>query len=214
MVELKHSVRAISDPSWQRIQEIVRFPNDILFSNPHPKHEVINMVSQYCIFVSDWDSNPITPSTIILYARKVPAKEAMRQFVSGVLRNIHISLIRESTSQDLENLRFSLCEWYRAYESTSNQLDQQLKKSKSLLFFPGEKNEITYNKEGGFSQAQLALLIDVPTQVDLDFWRKIKVLIAPPGIKDIDYDPTNSTEFHKELGFKDGWIVLYYEQSL
>ena len=72
-----------------------------------------------------------------------------------------------------------------------------------LYFFPGAKYEITYNKEGGFSQSQLALLNDVPIRVDLDVWRKIKVLIAPPGIKDIDYDPTNSIEFYKEIGLKD-----------
>ena len=57
----------------------------------------------------------------------------------------------------------------------------------------------------------MALLIDVPTQVDLDLWRKIKVLIAQPGIKDIDYDPTNSIEFYKDMGFKkDGLASLHY----
>ena len=45
-----------------------------------------------------------------------------------------------------------------------------------------------------------------PTQVYLDFWRKIKVVIAPPGIKDIGYDPTNSIEFYNKMSFKDGWI--------
>ena len=52
----------------------------------------------------------------------------------------------------------------------------------------------------------MALLIDVPAQVDLDSWRKIKILIAPPSIKDIDYDPPNSIEFYKEMSFQDGWI--------
>ena len=84
MVELKHLVRANSDPSWQRIQEIACFPNKILSSTPHPKHEFINLVSQHCTFVSDWDSNPFTLSTIRLYARKVPATEAMKQFISRV----------------------------------------------------------------------------------------------------------------------------------
>ena len=70
-----------------------------------------------------------------------------------------------------------------------------MKELRYLLFFPGAKYEITYNKEGEFSQSQLALN-------DLDLWRKIKVLIAPPAIKDIDYDPTNSLEYYKEIGFK------------
>ena len=67
MVELKHSVRANSDPSPQHIQEIAQFPNFILSSNPHLTHEFIDLVSQHCTFVSDWDSNLITPSTIRLY---------------------------------------------------------------------------------------------------------------------------------------------------
>ena len=53
-----------------------------------------------------------------------------------------------------------------------------------------------------------------PTQVYLDFWRKIKVVIAPPGIKDIDHDPTNSIEFYKEIGFKEVWIVCTPLQTI
>ena len=135
MVELKHSVRANSDPSWQHIQEIASFQQKNLSSNPLLKHEFINLVSQHSTFVLDWDSNLITSSTIRLYARKVPAKEAMKQFVSRFCQNIHISLIRESTSQDLEKSRFSHREWHRAYESIFNQFDQQLKEPRSLLFF-------------------------------------------------------------------------------
>ena len=56
MVELKHSVGANSDPSWQHIQEIAHFLNKILSSYTHLKHEFQNLVSQHCTFVSDWDS--------------------------------------------------------------------------------------------------------------------------------------------------------------
>ena len=35
---------------------------------------------------------------------------------------------------------------------------------------------------------------------------KYNVFIAPPGIKGIDYDPTNSIQFYKKMGFKEGWI--------
>ena len=52
----------------------------------------------------------------------------------------------------------------------------------------------------------MALSIEVPSQNDLDLWRKIKVLIVPPRIRDIDCDPTNSIECYKEIGFKERWI--------
>ena len=145
-------------------------------------------------------------STIRLYASKDPAK-AKKQFVSRVCQTIHCSFIRESTSQDLEKSRFSNCEWHRASECISKQLDQKLKEPTLLLFFsPGAKYEITYNKEYEFSQSQLAQSIEIPSQNDLDSWRKIKVLIAPPGIRDKDYDPKNSIENYKEIGLKLGWI--------
>ena len=78
MVELKHSVRANSEHSWQHIQVIAQFSNNILFSNTHLKHEFINLVSQHCTFVSDWNSNLITSSTIRLYARKKRAKKVIK----------------------------------------------------------------------------------------------------------------------------------------
>ena len=71
----------------------------------------------------------------------------MKQFVSRVHRNIHIFLIRESTSQDLEKSRYSHHEWHRASKSIFNQLDQQLKERRFLLFFSGAKYEISYNKD-------------------------------------------------------------------
>ena len=106
-----------------------------MFSNPHLKYKFINLVSQHFTFVSDWDSNLITPSTIISYAMYVPAKEATKQFVSRVRQNIHISLIRESTSQ-LGKLRFSHREWHTVSESIVSQLDQQFKEPRSKLLFP------------------------------------------------------------------------------
>jgi hypothetical protein len=34
----------------------------------------------------------------------------------------------------------------------------------------------------------MVLLYDLPSQNDLDTWKKIKVLAAPPGIKDIEFN--------------------------
>ena len=36
------------------------------------------------------------------------------------------------------------------------------------------------------------LLFELPPQEDLNNWQKIKVLVAPLGIKDIEYDDTMS----------------------
>ena len=45
------------------------------------------------------------------------------------------------------------------------------------------------------------LLFDLPSQDDLDNWRKIKVLVAPLGIKDIEYDITTLKIWYLDRGF-------------
>ena len=65
-------------------------------------------------------------------------------------------------------------EWTSATENTSNKLEEKLKEPSLLLFFRGAIFEFTYNQEGKFSQSQIALLFDLPSQDDIDNWRKKK----------------------------------------
>ena len=51
--------------------------------------------------------------------------------------------------------------------------------------FRGAVYDFTYNNEGKFSASQMCLLFDLPSQDNLDTFRKIKVLAAPPGLHDI-----------------------------
>lgn len=53
------------------------------------------------------------------------------------------------------------------------------------MFFRGGQYEFTYNKENSFSQSQMAILYDMPSTEDVHIFKKIKILCAPPGIKDI-----------------------------
>jgi hypothetical protein len=54
-----------------------------------------------------------------------------------------------------------------------------------LLVYCGDIYETTYNDNNKLNQSQIGLLFDVPSQDDLDRSREIKILVAPPGIKDI-----------------------------
>ena len=63
-------------------------------------------------------------------------------------------------------------EWTSATENTSNKLEEKLKEP----FFRGAIFEFTYNQEGKFSQSQIALLFDLPSQDDIDNWRRKKNL--------------------------------------
>ena len=96
--------------------------------------------------------------------------------------------MRERNAKDIEKSRYSHSKWKEASEQITNKLEQKLKEPTQLLFFRGAIYEFTYNKEGKFSQSDTALLYDLPTQEDLNDWKKIPVLLSPPGLSSIDFD--------------------------
>lgn len=201
MVALETSIRANGDELFQRAQAIARYSYRKLTREPQLVDEFIGLVSENFTFVEDWSSELITPSTYRLYGKKVPAKEAAKQFVERVRRSIDGINLREKSSEDVEKSRFSHREWCTASIHTSNQLEQLVKEPNLVLFFRGAKYEFTYNDEGKFSQSQMVLLYDLPSQNDLDTWKKIKVLAAPPGIKDIEFNEDDTKQSFIDKGF-------------
>ena len=97
--------------------------------------------------------------------------------------------------------RFSHQDWRRADEITSSKLDQKLKEPQLLLFFKGAIYETTFNTEGKFSNTQLVMLFELPSEEDLFNWRKIKLLKCPIGDREIVYDPTRTQDSYIQEGF-------------
>ena len=63
-------------------------------------------------------------------------------------------------------------------------------------------HNFTYNSNEQFSQAQMALLYDLPPQDILDCFRKFEILAAPPGTNDIEeFDETNDKQHFLTKGF-------------
>ena len=56
----------------------------------------------------------------------------------------------------------------------------------------------TYNCEGVFSQSQIGLLMDVPLLSDVLSFKKIAILVSPPGYKHALYDSTLKEEEYLE----------------
>ena len=130
-------MRASNDPNFQRIQELVRFPQKRLQENPELIDDFITLCSDHLTFVEDWNDHQITPSTMRLYSKKIPAKEAARDFAARVRSHIPAADLRERVSDDVEKSRYSHQEWYRASDRNSTLLSQKLKEPQSLLFFCG-----------------------------------------------------------------------------
>ena len=159
-------------------------------------NKFIRLCSEKFTFIERWDDDNISPSTMRLYSKRVPAREAAQQFVQRVERQINSQDRLEKTAEDVVKCRYSHQDWTPAPSSISAQLEQKLREPKKLIFFKGAVYEITFNEEGKFSNTQTALLFDLPSQDDLDNWRKIKVLKAPLGIKDIEFDINKTKEMY------------------
>ena len=95
---------------------------------------------------------------------------------------------------DVEKQRFSHSEWYASSQSTIDQIEIIRKEPTELLLFRGGQYEFTFNKDGEFSQSQMALLYDLPSQEDVELFKKIKILCAPPGLKNFAIDVDNVTK--------------------
>ena len=98
-------------------------------------------------------------------------------------------------------LRLSSIEWASASLNNSKQLDQKLKEPSTILFFKGAIYEFTYNKDDKFSQGKMALFYDIPDQQTVAQSIKVKVLAAPTGLSDIQFDESNSNNDYLKMGF-------------
>ena len=206
MFALRHPIRAASDANFRRIQEISRMNVSVLIEEENNYvREFTELISEHCTFVDTWESPLITEKTYRLYSKRVPAKEASRQYAERVKRCIHHDNYVVSTAVDVEKSRFSHSDWYCASQSSSDQITHRVKEPPELLFFFGGHYEFTFNKEDCFSQSQLAIVYDLPSSNDINVCRKIKVLCAPPGIQDFSIDTQNTT---KEEMLEDGFVEV------
>merc|ERR1711884_813012 len=94
MVNLSHSVRAFSDSKYQRIQYICRLHHRKLVGEPDLIEKFITLCSECLTFVDSWSDPNITPSTMRLYSKKVPAREAVKQYADRVKNQINKSPLR------------------------------------------------------------------------------------------------------------------------
>ena len=83
-----------------------------------------------------------------------------------------------------------------------------MKEPSTLLFFKGAIYEFTHNKDGVYSQGQMALLFDLPDEETIQRNGKVKVLAAPTGLHDIEYNENKRKEEYFASGFSEVEIGL------
>ena len=199
---LSESVRASGDPSLQRIQQIARMNPRMYDETPELIPEFESLLSTTCTFVDSWSDPVISTTTFRLYGKQFPARKDSRRYIEQVRSQLSEGDARERISEDIQNPQQSHQEWQVANELTTNALDHTCKEPKTLLFFRGAMYQFTYNDDGKFTQSQLGLLLEVPDQNCLDHFRKIPIMVAPPGVKVVEFDGSKS----KHDYILEGWV--------
>ena len=143
----------------------------------------------------------IKPEVHCIYGKKKPAKQASREHVNNVKANLKKEQYVESVSVDVELTYNSHEEWQSASNSTSDFLDNKIKQPRKLLFFKGALFMFTYNEDQKFSQSQIGLITHVPRQEDIDRFKKIPILVAPPGLRDFIFTGDKCEDSY----IRDGW---------
>ena len=78
-----------------------------------------------------------------------------------------------------------------------------MKELRKVLFFVGAIFEFTFNDPNkNFNYGQIGLLHKLPTQDNLDNFREIEILAAPPAVKDIEYNHNKQLELYLDEGWK------------
>ena len=85
----------------------------------------------------------------------------------------------------------------------SNSLDHKCKEPINLLFCIGAVYHLTYNEDGNFTQSQLGLLLYLHSRVDIANFRKIKIMVAPPVLKFVEFDSNRPRQDY----IRDGWVM-------
>ena len=203
MAKLSKSVRAASDPLLQEFQNITRLYPRQYQQNPELLNRFKELARDVFTFVPSWDDPSIDPNTLRFYSRKSPARVETERYIEQVRRSVERNGGRVISRNciDEENPVYSHRIWQNASEDTSRKLDQKLKEPRKLLFFKGATYEFTYNNPGNFQQSQLCVLTELPTQEDIDNFRNITVVAAPPGVQEVEFSPDRTTEYYESKGW-------------
>ena len=205
-IKLEHSVRAHGDPDFQRLQALTRTCPYELRDNIQLKNEFFDLAGRILTFVPNWNDNKINPNMMRAYSRIRPAQEALNEYRESIKQTLERESItyRIAYSRDLQRTRSTNAEYNNASASTIKSLNKELKEPSEIVLFSGGIYECTINDtRGRFNQSQLAFMVDLPSQENVDRFEAISLWIAPPGTQFIQFHHHNIPDID-ELNEK-GW---------
>jgi predicted GIY-YIG superfamily endonuclease len=182
---LRECVRSATDKNWMRLQEITRLPPHAL-ENSTIKEEFIELFVNNVGCIPTTAQHNLPPNSLFVYGKNEPLRGQQKKlFLKLNARCNKIHLV--STADDKE--RTVEGRMVPATQHTSDMLDKRIKEPRELYFYLGGRYQITANDRAGkYSNSQLTMLFEMPTQEQLDKKQPIKMLLAPPGSRYIPSD--------------------------
>jgi predicted GIY-YIG superfamily endonuclease/DNA replication protein DnaC len=214
LARLDQFVRASTDHNLQRIQALTRLPA-VAFQKKADKSitEAESEMRQLLDITFNWVDkyeNPILPTNAMyIFGKKEPGRKAIDRHIQQMRRK-HPTHFIERLAEDMESTLHG--EWQPASPVVSQQLTKKLKEPPQLFFYPYARYDITFNKDNCHSQSQLALLVDMPTEDDINHFKPIKIMLAPHGTKlipantIIEQDPLQTKQNLIQHGWKESTI--------
>jgi len=189
LVELKHSVRAHQDPSFQEIQNITRMSPSKLKQNKAIKRRFTELMSKHITFVDDFDNSIITPDVQRMHSKRKPAFVASNEYIAACQKQFESNntpfLI--CNSEDYQHRIGSRADFVPATSKVLiDAMNKTLKEPPKLLFWKGAMFEATFNGDG-YYQSQLLIMLRLPTAEEIRKKSPLALFVAPAhGINGLD----------------------------
>jgi predicted GIY-YIG superfamily endonuclease len=102
-----------------------------------------------------------------------------------------------------------------AGDKAKSRLNAKLKEPQELVFFHGALYEFTYNDPNNtFTQSSMCLLFELPAADTISNFQRVKMLAAPVGIKDFQYDPATTLQEYLHAGWREVFVGVGPEKSV
>ena len=212
LVELKQSVRASSDPEFQKFQRIIRMNPRLLLSNPVLKDDFYRLGTELFTYVPDWNDPAILPTAKRMYARRTNVYLAHQEWSKSVKARFERDGMPFLTrrAEDLQVHSGTHSSWTVASEQTTTSLNVKCREPDELLFYRGALFEVTTNdSNNAYFHADRVLLYELPDADTLRSFSPIPMLRAPswmdrfPFLEE-DESETNPFPSKEEL-LASGW---------
>jgi hypothetical protein len=202
IIDLKYFVRSRNDIPLQRLLNIMaNWSNRSIYE----VKEFETIIRNNCNFVLNPNDLTITKNHLRIFSKNEAIKNAEEDYLRRYIENKPDIQVFIRNAIDEESERGAMHIWESAGLRAIAKLNKNTKLKETLKIYNNMKVSMTYNELNVFDQGQLAIVrCSGITQLNINDWHKIKVLIAPIGTT---VPPTNYETMSDEDLIGQGWIT-------